>query len=331
MLFSPGASRLAPIAEERLERRCVGGRFQHMVLAGQGEIAGIGQRFGQRPVAVAHPERALAAIAHQHRHAQRGPAGGIERLALLIAGDDVAVTGQRMRHRLQFPPDRRQPHQRDQQAGHADRFEEGGDGVAAPVFRDGLPDRGPVGLRGRAAAVHDQRRLVEREPGDAGQAACCHQRQHGAGRHAPDTGLAAGRAEHGLDVVDLALDRVGKGIAAAATAAPVVAKDGEVACQRLGQRAARAHGARTERAVDEDQRMAPAALLAGNRRSVARRNRPRGRHLSGHGLRSSRSVAPAGRNSASSRRARRAPAGARGRRRWRRSPRNGHGCARLPG
>ena len=51
---------------------------------------------------------------------------------------------------------------------------------------------------------------------------------------APDEGLAASCVDERLDILNLALDCVGLGIATVASTSPVVVEDGEVLCQQIG-------------------------------------------------------------------------------------------------
>jgi hypothetical protein len=78
----------------------------------------------------------------------------------------------------------------------------------------------------------------------------------------------AHRVDQRFDVFDLALDRVGRGIAAVAAAAPVVSNDGEVR-RKAGGQCGRIR-ARPERASDQDQRGALARPVVGDGGTIFR-------------------------------------------------------------
>jgi hypothetical protein len=79
---------------------------------------------------------------------------------------------------------------------------------------------------------------------------------------------ATGCLDHGLEVLDLALDGVGRRVAALAATAAVVGVDGEAIGQLGGERATGAEGAVTEGAVDQDEGRALACLLVGDKGPV---------------------------------------------------------------
>src|SRR4029077_15433809 len=86
---------------------------------------------------------------------------------------------------------------------------------------------------------------------------------------------AAGFAKQRLDVLDLAIERPGRGVAAFATAAAIVDVDREVVLQERSNFLHRPEATMTERAVHEEQRRPLALLLEGDRGAVFRAG---GRH-----------------------------------------------------
>jgi hypothetical protein len=133
--------------------------------------------------------------------------------------------------------------------------QEEADGVAAAV---GFDERGQlrddVGGNARPAVVNDERRLVQRQLGDAGAAACGLERERRPGRDAPHVRRSACLLDQRLEVFDLACDAVGRRVAALAAAAPVVRENRESLREERGKRSARPHSAMAECAVDQDQR-----------------------------------------------------------------------------
>ena len=119
-------------------------------------------------------------------------------------------------------------------------------------------------------AVDDEGRLVQRELADAADAVRGLERERGAGGDAIDIGGAARFPDQRFDVFHLALDRVRRGIAALAAAAPIVGEHGEMLREQRRKLRRRAERAVAERAVDQDQRRAAPRPLEGDRGAIFR-------------------------------------------------------------
>jgi hypothetical protein len=94
-----------------------------------------------------------------------------------------------------------------------------------------------VAVRNRGArVVHDERGFVDSQPVDhLAEPVGGVQRQYPTRADAVQTGHAPGVIDQRFDVLDLALDRIGRCTAAVAAAPPVVGVDGEVRHQLGGQ------------------------------------------------------------------------------------------------
>ena len=110
------------------------------------------------------------------------------------------------------------------------------DRLVALAGVDQLGDVLAQGGRGLpVGGVDPQRRLLDGQLADRQARGGCLKGQDRAGGQAPHVGSTAGCADHRSEVLDLPLDGVGRRVAAVATAAAVVAVDGEPRRQQLGQ------------------------------------------------------------------------------------------------
>src|SRR5207302_2286194 len=94
-----------------------------------------------------------------------------------------------------------------------------GDRLASTTGRYQLVEMGHVILRqGRTAVINDEWRLVQCQLGDCGcQQACSLESKDRAGRVTKNERRSTSFGDYGLQIFDLALDRVGRGVAAVAS------------------------------------------------------------------------------------------------------------------
>ena len=120
--------------------------------------------------------------------------------------------------------------------------------------------------RRRAQALQPTRRLVEDQALDRQPGGGAVQRQSGARGVAVDGGRATGLRDQRAQVLDLALDGIGRGVGALAPATAVVVDHAEPLRQLLGERLGRRPGA--EDAADQDHRRPFAEAIEGDPGSV---------------------------------------------------------------
>ena len=142
-----------------------------------------------------------------------------------------------------------------------------GDGVAPPALGDeSIELLEVVGRKRRPAVVHDEGRLVHRELRDREPADHGLDREGRARRVAEHEPRTADGIEQCREVLDLALDRVRRGVAAVAPAPPVVGHHREPRREHRGQ-IGRCRPV-AQGATDDDQRRAVTRPLERDRRAV---------------------------------------------------------------
>jgi hypothetical protein len=120
------------------------------------------------------------------------------------------------------------------------------------------------------ARVDAERRLVDDGPPNRDSGGGRAQRQDAAGGHPEHMGRPARRLDERVEVLDLALDRVARRVAAVAAPAAVVADHAEPRREQPAELSPALPAAIAERAADEDQRRPVAGAVVGDRRAVGR-------------------------------------------------------------
>jgi hypothetical protein len=162
-------------------------------------------------------------------------------------------------------------HPADHRLGQADGPHEQRHGVAATACVKQLGELRDVGLLPAGSVrVGHERWLPQRQPGDGQAGRGRVQGEDRAGGVPEDRRRPAGRGDHGVEVLDLSLDRVRRAVAAVAAPPAVVVEHLEVGRQQLGQLRVDPSGGR--RTADQDDRRARTQPVEGDGGAVAGTN-----------------------------------------------------------
>jgi hypothetical protein len=222
--------------EELFQRRGEHVVSRAVVLTFQGATLRIRENGGKllRPVAQKHMTF-LTTQEHRAVHHERGDRDGSpltewQRVASLGISHDGDVVSERVRHFLEPRPHGRLPHLDNHFGRRAHLGHEVLDRFAPATRRDQFHEVLRVILRGRRpTVVNDKRGLVHRQLRDfGGKQARGLKGQDRAGGMAKDERRSPSLADQGIEIFDLALDRVRRCVPTLAPATPVIGEYREV-------------------------------------------------------------------------------------------------------